>query len=29
MDSAIEATLAEVIAQEEELRFDAFGYDDA
>ena len=29
MDSAIEATLAEVISQEEELRFDAFGYDDA
>lgn len=29
MDSADEAALAEVIAQEEELRFDAFSYDDA
>ncbi|UYO97398.1 heme-binding protein [Microbacterium sp. M28] len=28
-DSGVEKTLAEVIAQEEELRFDAFGYEDA
>lgn len=29
MDSAVETALAEVTAQEEELRFDTFGYDDA
>lgn len=29
MDAADETALAEAIAQEEDLRFDAFGYDDA